>query len=200
MADFKILVPFIKSWEGGYVNHPSDPGGHTNKGVTLDTFRQFFGKARTVADLKAMTDEQWLHIFKKGYWDRWKADEIESQSVANLLVDWVWASGVHGINKPQQLLGVTADGIVGPKTLSALNSLRRDEAFQRIWNRRKAFIEGLKNYNVFGNGWMNRLNSIKYCHLIYNNYRKLDGKALWETSLFNDTPPHNVRTEWLPKY
>lgn len=199
MAESSILVPFIKSWEGGYVNHPSDPGGHTNKGVTLDTFRHFLGKERTVADLKAMTDEQWLYIFRKGYWDRWQADKIRSQSIANLLVDFVWASGMHGITKVQQLLGVKADGIVGPKTLEALNALPSDVAFQRIWNRRKQFIEGLKNYNVFGAGWMNRLNSIKHCYLICNEYKKFQGNNLWKTIIFNDTPPHREREEWLPK-
>lgn len=200
MADCRILAPFFLSWEGGYVNHPSDPGGHTNMGVTLSTFRQFMGKDKGVAHLKAMTHEQWMHIFKTGYWDRWRADQIESQSVANLLVDWVWASGAPGIKKVQELLGVTADGIVGPKTLAALNSQPRDIIFQRIWNRRKAFIESLKNYNVFGQGWINRLNSIKFCYLICNDYRRHGGQNLWKTLIFNDTAPHNPREEWLPKY
>lgn len=199
MADYSILVPFIKSWEGGYVNHPKDPGGHTNMGVTLDTFRTFYGKDKTADHLKRITEEQWLHIFKKGYWDRWQADRIASQSIANLLVDFVWASGKHGITKVQQLLGVQPDGIVGDKTLAALNSQPRDVLFQRIWNRRKAFIESLGNYSTFGSGWINRLNSIRYCHLVCNRYKKVAGKTLWQMYWFNDTPPHNVREEWLAK-
>ena len=50
------------------------------------------------------------------YWDRWKADEIKSQSIADILVDWIWASEMHGIKIPHDLVGVIPDGIVGPKT------------------------------------------------------------------------------------
>lgn len=168
MADSKILAPFILSWEGGFANHPKDPGGATMKGVTLDTFRSVYGRDKGVADLKKITDEQWQHIFKKVYWDRWKADQIKSQSLANLLVDWVWASGKHGITKVQQLLGVEADGIVGPKTLTALNSKNPAQFFDIVWQRRKRFVETCKENATFGRGWMNRLNAIQYGYLLYN--------------------------------
>lgn len=108
-------------WEGGFVNDPADAGGATNKGVTIGTFRQFYGKDATVEQLKNITDAQWMHIFKKGYWDRWKADEINSQKIADILVGWVWGSGVYGIKIPQRILGVKEDGIVGQKTLQAVN-------------------------------------------------------------------------------
>lgn len=162
MADPNILIPFIKSWEGGFANHPKDPGGATMKGITLATFRSVYGSARTVQDLKNMTDEQWHHIFKTLYWDRWKADNIKSQSLANLLVDWVWASGAHGITKVQQLLGVVSDGIVGPKTLTALNSKDSHTFFETVFNRRKRFIESCNGFATFGKGWLNRLNCIGY--------------------------------------
>lgn len=168
MADSKILQPFILSWEGGFANHPQDPGGATMKGVTLQTFKGVFGASKTVEDLKRITDEQWHTIYKKYYWDRWKADQIYSQSIANLVVDWVWASGSHGITKVQELLGVKADGIVGPKTLDALNSKDRLVLFDRIWKRREQFIKSLKTYPTFGRGWMNRLNGIQFGRLVCN--------------------------------
>ena len=74
MADYRKLVPFIKKWEGGFSNHPQDRGGATNKGVTLTTYRMVYGKDKTVDDLKNMTESQWNYIFKKLYWDKWKAD------------------------------------------------------------------------------------------------------------------------------
>lgn len=168
MANSNTLVPFIKSWEGGFVNHPQDPGGATMKGVTLATFRSYYGKDKTVQDLKNITDEQWHHIFKKGYWDKWKADEIKSQSIANLVVDWVYNSGKYGITKVQTLLGVTADGIVGPKTLAALNSKDPKTLFNQIWQARKKYYEGLKTFPTFGKGWMRRLNSIGFGYLVLN--------------------------------
>ena len=123
MANSKILVPFIKSWEGGFANVKGDKGGATMQGVTLATFRQVYGLGKSVEDLKKMTPEQWHYIFKRFYWDRWKADDINSQSIANLLVDWVWGSGSYGIKIPQAALRVTIDGIVGPKTLAAINKI-----------------------------------------------------------------------------
>lgn len=168
MADSRILQPFILSWEGGFANHPQDPGGATMKGVTLATFRQVFGNSKTVNDLKNITDEQWHKVFKQYYWDRWKADRIGSQSIANLVVDWVWASGSHGITKVQELLGVKVDGIVGEKTLAALNSKDRLQLFNQIFIRRQKFIESLKTYPTFGKGWMRRLRSIGFGWLVLN--------------------------------
>jgi lysozyme family protein len=163
----KDIVDFTKKFEGGYVNHPCDRGGCTNMGVTIATFRQFYGRTKTCEDLKKLTDEQWMKIYRKGYWDRWKADQIECQSIAHLLVDWVWGSGIYGIKYPQQVLGVTADGIVGPKTLAAINKYPdQKELFQKLWNRRKKHFEDIVKRNpsqkVFIKGWLNRLNALKW--------------------------------------
>ena len=90
MADAQKLVPFILSWEGGYVNDPDDVGGATNKGITIATWRLHGcdndGNGDIDADdLRIITNEQWMEIFKCQYWDRWKADEIENQSIANIV-------------------------------------------------------------------------------------------------------------------
>lgn len=122
MAKAELLKPFILKWEGGFVDDPLDRGGATNKGITIGTFRNFYGKDATVEQLKHITDEQWLHIFKSGYWDKWKADDIDNQSIADIVVDWAWASGtVTSIKQVQKILGVAVDGIVGNDTLTAIN-------------------------------------------------------------------------------
>ena len=167
MASLLYFAPLLKKLEGGFVNHPNDKGGPTNKGVTLSTFRKYFGKTKTVNDLKNITNEQWRYIFKKGYWDRWKADEIKNQSIAELLVDWTYCSGVYGIKYPQQVLGVVTDGVVGPKTIAAINNYpNQEELFNRLWNRRKKHYEDICKKNpsqkVFLRGWLNRLNHFKF--------------------------------------
>lgn len=167
MADAKILQPFILFWEGGFVDDPHDKGGATNKGVTIGTFRQYFGKCQTVQDLKNITDAQWLYIFKQGFWDRWQADRIGSQSIANLVVDWLYNSGSHGITKVQAILGVKVDGIVGPKTLDALNSKDRLVLFNQIHEAREKFYRGLSGFPRYGKGWLNRNNSIQFGSLTY---------------------------------
>ena len=167
MAKYDKLIPTVLKWEGGFVNHPSDPGGETNSGVTLSTFRSVYGKNKTVQDLKNMTREQWEHIFKTKFWDRWKADDIDNQAIANLLVDWVWASGVYGIKYPQEVLRVKTDGIVGLKTLAAINYYpNKKELFEKLWNRRKKHFEDIvrnrPQSNVFLKGWLRRLSDFKW--------------------------------------
>ena len=171
MADAQKLVPFILSWEGGYVNDPVDVGVASNKGISIATWR-LHGCYNDVDgdidadDLRIITNEQWMEIFKCQYWDRWKADEIENQSIANIVVDWVWASGVHGIKQVQKILGVEVDGIVGRKTLAALNSRPADPLFHQIQAARIAFVENIvrrkPSQRKFLRGWKNRILAIKF--------------------------------------
>lgn len=167
MAKAELLKPFILQWEGGFVDDPIDRGGATNKGITIGTFRSFYGKDATVEQLKNISDEQWLHIFKSGYWDPWKADEITSQSIANIVVDWAWASGTGtSIKQVQRLLGVEPDGIVGPKTLSAINSADQRMLFAEIHAARLKFVDNIVQRDPtqvrFLKGWKNRINNIKF--------------------------------------
>ena len=164
MADYKELIPIIKKWEGGYVNDPDDSGGATNKGVTLATFRTWFGANKTVNDLKALTDEQWIYIFLNGYWNQCKASEINNQAIANIIVDWAWASGPKtAIKKVQSILGTDIDGIVGPKTLAAINNAEPRQLFNKIKAARLQFVENLAEQRPkdkkFLQGWKNRINS-----------------------------------------
>ena len=177
MARAEILARWVVTWEGGYVNDPHDRGGATNRGVTIGTFRQVFGKDKTVADLKAITDEQWMTIFRKYYWDKWKADTINSQSIANLLVDWLWASGSYGVKIPQRVLGVSIDGIVGTKTIAAINGYPNErELFTKLWKEREAFFTRIAvgSQKKFLRGWLNRLNGIKYGKLVCNGGKVID--------------------------
>lgn len=190
MANVDSLLPYILKFEGGFVNDPADAGGATNKGVTIATWRQVgYDKDGDgdidVADLKLLTDADVRNrVLKPAFWDRWKADRIISQGVANILVDWVWGSGKHGIVIPQRLLGVVPDGIVGEKTLAAVNAANPRQLFDAIFEARKKFLHDITNQSVaryerkigrkateaelkkhtnkrFINGWLRRLEAIK---------------------------------------
>ena len=160
MANVYKLAPFILKWEGGFVNDPDDLGGATNMGVTIGTWKSCgYDKDGDgdidVDDLRLLTREDVVNRgLKPHYWDRWKA------------VDWVWASGAHGIKIPQRLLGVSVDGIVGPKTLAAVNARNPRELFDMIKIARFDFIEDICRKrpanNKFQRGWMNRINDIAY--------------------------------------
>jgi len=165
MASYKKLKPIILKLEGNWSNDPNDSGGCTMKGVTIGTYRAYFGKSKTCKDLRNISDSQWDSIFIHKYWNKWSADAIKNQSIANLLVDWVWTSGVYGIKYPQQVLGVTSDGVVGPKTIAAINNYpNQKELFEKLWNRRKKHFESIgrgKNAK-FLRGWLNRLADFKW--------------------------------------
>lgn len=172
MANIDKLAPFILRWEGGFVNDPVDKGGATNMGVTIGTWRSVgYDKDGDgdidVDDLHLLDKEDVIErVLRPHYWNRWRADEILNQSVANILVDWVWASGTHGIKRPQRILGVTPDGIVGPKTLAAVNSMDPMELHFRIKNDRIKFIDEIcrrdPSQERFRKGWMNRINALVY--------------------------------------
>lgn len=170
MAQVSRLAPFIRKWEGGFVNDASDHGGETNKGVTIGTYttyRKSKGLPKpTVSDLKRMTDAEWLEIFKSMYWDKFCADSILSQSVANICVDWIWMSGVTAIKRVQKVLGVKRDGVVGPKTLSAINSVSALPLFGMIKAERKRYYDEIcrkrPDNKKFLKGWMNRLNDLQF--------------------------------------
>jgi lysozyme family protein len=190
MANVNILFPFILQREGGFVDDPADSGGATNKGVTIGTWKQVgYDKDGDgdidVADLKLLSDNDVLtRVLKPHFWDRWKADQIQSQKIANILVDWVWASGATGIKRPQALLGVKADGIVGNKTLMAVNFADPDQLFDALVKAREKHFREVAANSVaayekkigrkatttekmkytkqrFLNGWLNRLKALQ---------------------------------------
>lgn len=169
MAEIRQLAPFIFKWEGGFVNDPIDRGGATNMGVTIAVWqRQGYDKNEDgkvdVKDLKLLSKEDATQIMKKHYWDRWRADEIKDPKIANTLVDWVWGSGVWGIKIPQRMLGLTQDGIVGPKTIAAINNAPAD-FLQKLYKEREDFLHRIVKNNPsqkrFIRGWLNRLNDLK---------------------------------------
>src|SRR5512133_3253684 len=125
MARVEIFAPKILAFEGGFVNDPADRGGVTNMGVTLSTWRKVGYDKDCDGDIDAddirmLSKADAISVLKGNYWNCWKADQITNQSIAEILVDWLWSSGKWGIVIPQRLVKVSEDGIVGPATLYAL--------------------------------------------------------------------------------
>ena len=170
MAKLELLSPKIAKWEGGYVNDPTDKGGVTNMGVTISTWQQVgYDKNHDghidSSDIKLLNKDDFKFVLKK-YWNIWQADKINNQSIANILVDWVWGSGKWGVIIPQRLLGLQDDGVVGDITLSHLNQLNQKELHQTIFNARLKFLDDIVKKNPsqqkFIKGWKNRLNDFKF--------------------------------------
>lgn len=171
MADVNKLVPHILKWEGGFVNDPDDLGGATNKGVTFRTYKLYRNRKGlpipSVGDLKRLSNDEFTDILKTMFWDACRADSIQSQSVANAIVDWAWHSGTTTAAKEiQRVLGVKADGIIGNITLSAINSQSPLPLFGKIKAARVKYIERIcksrPGNQKYYRGWMNRINDLQY--------------------------------------
>jgi len=172
MADFNVFFPHLLKHEGGFVDHPSDPGGATNKGITMSTFRMFAGSLLgvepTLSNLKNLSDEQAGKIYKKMYWDKIRGDEITLQELANIVFDFYVNAGANGAKLLQRVLkdmaqNVSIDGVIGPATMKILDSLDQREVYQRYKKGRIAYYESLVKKNpklkVFLKGWLNRVNT-----------------------------------------
>ena len=168
MANINHLATKLFLSEGLFSNDPIDRGGPTNMGITLSTWRKVgYDKDGDsdidIDDIRLLTPADAMLVLEKCYWDRWHADEIKNQKVADILVDWLWCSGKWGIIIPQRILGVPADGIVGPVTLKAVNRANPYQFLIQIYNSRVAFILNIiKNdpsQSRFERGWFNRLNA-----------------------------------------
>lgn len=171
MAKIENLVEYILKWEGGYVDHPNDPGGATNMGVTIGTAKSLglkYDKNKdgkiTKADIKLLTKKDAMEIMKYHYWDKCKADQITSQAVANILVDWFWMSGVNATKGIQRLVGVNVDGKIGPASLAAINKQNEKDLVERLYEARRQFYKTIISRNSklksFEKGWTNRLNDL----------------------------------------
>jgi len=169
MANIDKYIPKLLALEGGFVNDPHDKGGATNMGITLGSWRTMgYDKDGDgdidAGDIKKLSRSDLEMFLENFFWDRWRADEIRDQKLAEMLVDWTWCSGKWGIVIPQRILLVPDDGVVGPETLSAVNTSNPDKLLMSIYNARLAFLRNLvrKDYSQlrFVKGWVNRVNSL----------------------------------------
>jgi len=174
MASLEQFFPHLLRFEGGFVNDPADPGGATNKGITLATFQRYaaavLGVAPTLENLRALSDAQALKIYKLGYWDPLLADNIDDQLLAEILFDFHVNAGAAAVRVLQGALNdtgakpqIAADGVMGPGTLQALQSTDQVAVYRIYKQRRIDYYRDLvarkPSLTKFLNGWLNRVNS-----------------------------------------
>lgn len=168
--NFDKSLKFVLKHEGGYVDHPKDPGGATNKGVTLYTFKRYINKNATKQDLKNITDNQISYIYKRHYWDACKCDDLPS-GIDYAVFDFAVNSGPRrSIQFSQRVLGVEPDGAVGPITLTAFNSVNVEQFIKKLCDNRLAWLRRLSTWKYFGKGWTNRVRDVeKHALEIFND-------------------------------
>lgn len=153
--DFQTALEHIFLFEGGLVDHPKDPGGITKFGISLRAYPHLGTEG-----IRNLTKEQAAEIYKKDYWDATKCDELPS-GLRLMVFDCAVNQGVGYASKAlQTAVSVRADGIIGPQTLRAVQSVNVERAVHRFAMNRFLRYERNPNWKVFGEGWMSRLLSV----------------------------------------
>jgi lysozyme family protein len=131
--NFDHCLDMLLQHEGGFVNHPKDPGGMTNLGVTRATYEQYIGRSVTEAEMRALTVADVAPIYKAEYWDKARCDDLPSG------LDWaVFDWGVNsGMSRPvkalQRIVGVKPDGGIGPQTLRAIANFDSKSLIEKLY-------------------------------------------------------------------
>ena len=170
--NFKRSLKHVLVHEGGWADHPKDPGGATMKGVTLTTFRRHFGKEQSKTALRIITDEQLGQIYRSGYWDKCHCDKLPS-GVDYAVFDAAVNSGPGRSAKwLQAAVGAKQDGGIGPRTLAKVKEHDSIQVSDNICDRRLAFLRSLATWPTFGKGWGRRVEGVRATALDMSDVKK----------------------------
>lgn len=147
--------------EGGYSNHPSDPGGPTNFGITIFDYRKYVKPHATAADVRAMQVAEAKAIYRAKYWDAMRCDELPA-GVDYSVFDYAVNSGTGRAPKVvQRCLGIAVSGRIDDATLRAAGQAPARQLIAAICDERLRFLQGLRTWPVFGNGWGRRVAEVR---------------------------------------
>jgi len=161
--NFEKCLEMLLVHEGGYVNHPSDPGGETNLGVTKRVWQEWVGHDVSEKEMRNLTPTMVAPLYKRKYWDACRADELVS-GVDYCVFDVAVNSGVgRAVKLLQSVVGATPDGGYGSITAALVKEAEKDpERLISVYNsKRLEFLESLKAFPVFGKGWSRRVAEVK---------------------------------------
>jgi lysozyme family protein len=160
-ANFLRALALVFRSEGGYVDHPADPGGATNYGITLATLSSWRGRRVTKDEIRQLTAEEAGEIYRSQYWDKARCDDLPAG------IDYaVFDAAVHSgpgraVRMLQTVLGVEPDGIVGPMTLAAARRADPLAVIAALGDERLAAMQRLPGWAVFGRGWARRIAQVR---------------------------------------
>ena len=163
MKQFNSCLEIILHHEGGYVNHPADPGGETNLGVTKRVYEAYCKKnGLRTKNMKSLEITDVAPIYKTEYWDRVKGDDLHP-ALALCVFDFGVNAGTGRAAKYlQAMIGTVADGGIGPNTLAKLDEFIKNntltETIRLYQDERQDYYESLSTFKTFGKGWTRRVN------------------------------------------
>ena len=160
-SNFDRCLALVLKHEGGFVNHPQDPGGVTNLGVTRQVWSEWRGRPVTIAEMRRLKPADVEPLYRQRYWNRVRADDLPA-GVDYCVFDAAVNSGTGRAAKwLQEVLGVPQDGAIGLITLGAARDFPKQELIRRYCQTRLEFLQGLRTFPVFGRGWQARVTEVE---------------------------------------
>lgn len=151
--NFDRCLALVLAHEGGYVNHPRDPGGETNMGISKRSYPN--------EDIRNMTRARAAQIYRRDFWNPVRGDDLPA-GLDLVAFDAAVNSGVsRGARWLQEALRVAADGRIGPQTIAAARASDHRTIVNAACDRRMAFLRGLSTWGTFGKGWTRRVDAVR---------------------------------------
>ena len=161
LSNFPASLALILKSEGGFVNHPRDPGGMTNLGVTRNVWKDWVKHDVDEAEMRSLTPEIVTPLYKARYWDACRCDDLP-RGVDYAVFDGAVNMGPFRAAKLlQAALGVTADGSIGRTTIAAATAADPVELLEAFSQGKEAFYQSLATFATFGKGWLNRVSHVQ---------------------------------------
>ena len=160
-GNFNAALRHVLMSEGGFVSHPSDPGGETNLGVTKRVWQDWVKRELQPDEMRHLTPEQVAPLYKAKYWDAVHGDDLPA-GVDLCVFDCAVNAGVSRAARfLQQAAKVTADGVIGPGTLKAVQEGSPAALIRDFCAQRELHYKSLETFPTFGKGWMARLDRVE---------------------------------------
>ena len=155
--NFDAALAAVLHHEGGFVNHPKDPGGMTNLGVTKKVWEEWLGYEVDEKVMRRLTPNHVWPMYKAKYWDKIKGDDLPT-GVDYIVFDAAINSGPGRAAKwLQTAVGAVPDGAIGPGTLAKVEAMEPAAIIEKYQATRLAFLQSLPTWDTFGKGWGRRV-------------------------------------------
>jgi lysozyme family protein len=157
--NFRDCLELVLKHEGGFVNHPKDPGGMTNLGVTKKVWEDWIGHEADEKAMRALTPAIVAPMYEMKYWRTSYCEKLPRGLSLLVFSMAVNAGAGRSVKLLQDAIGVVADGVIGPNTMAKINEANVEVLIDKFSEARTSFYKGLKTFPVFGKGWLSRTES-----------------------------------------
>lgn len=166
MTRFEDCLQHVLQHEGGFVNHPADPGGATNLGCTKSTWESWTGHPCTIDDIRNLRISDVAPLYEEKYWNKARCGDLPA-GIDYCVFDTAINSGPgRAVKFLQTAIGVPADGAIGPITLRAIHAADASQVISNYAAERLKFLKELTTWPTFGRGWERRVEEVKRTALL----------------------------------